>query len=431
MAALFQIKSAKAQSLQTDVVKIMAYNVGDYGASTNGCPELALSIKNPYIRTVLKYASPDILACEKMKDNTANVTTNFINNVLDSVCNGCYGYSTYTNVHNASRVNMLYYNTNKFGFVNTTTIYSADPNISDINLHKLYYKSMDLATTHDSIFLCFVVVHLVSGSDSSASRGVQMTGVMSWLNAHVTSPENLFIMGDFNTVSSSEPCYQAAIASTDTNTLFFDPPNQLGQWTSFPATFANYLTQSTRTTDPGDCLATGGIFNRFDHILCNGTVKNGYNSVKYIPGSYTVIGQDGQHTGHALIDAPANTSVPGYVDTALYYTSEHLPVSLNVGITYTVYAGIEEISQARDLDIKYNNIATTTVNIFPVRSSIPDFLTNCEVAVYDLQGRMISNHTVNLNQRNTIDVSSLAQGMYLLRIMKNGTPFYNGKLVKE
>jgi hypothetical protein len=111
--------------------------------------------------------------------------------------------------------------------------------------------------------------------------------------------------------------------------------------------------------------------------------------------------------------------------------SEHLPVSLNLGFTYTVYAGIDEISQARDLEIKYNNIIANAVTILPVKSSIPAFLNNCEVILYDLEGRIISKSICNLNQTNTIDVSSLSNGMYLLQIKKNGTPFHNGKVVKE
>src|ERR1039458_8670988 len=214
-------------------------------------------------------------------------------------------------------------------------------------------------------------------------------------------------MGDFNVISSSDGCFAPFVTSSNPNTLFFDPPNQLGQWTSFPYQYADYLTQATRLVDPGDCNSTGPMANRFDHILITAPIKNGTDSCKYIPGSFTVIGQDGHHTNESLRDTPVNNSVPANVDSALYYMSEHLPVSLNLGFTYTVYAGIDEISQARDLEIKYNNIIANAVTILPVKSSIPAFLNNCEVILYDLEGRIISKSITNLNQTNTIDVSSL------------------------
>ena len=431
IVALLHVKSLNAQILQTDVVKIMTYNVGAYGSTSSGCPLQTIAAKNPYLRTILEYVQPDIIGMEKMKASSSIATSTVVTNVLDSLCTGCFGHSTYTNVTGDSRTNMLYFNINKFGFVSTVPVYTADPNISDINLTKLYYKSPNLSTTHDTIFISFILVHLLSGSTSVASRTTEANGVMTWLNANITTSENIIVMGDFNTLASSEGCFTAFINSSNNITKFFDPPNQLGSWSSFPSNFANYITHSTRTTDPGDCLATGGLVNRFDHILCNTAIMNATDSISYITNSYKVIGQDGLHIGHSMIDAPTNSVVPGIVDSALYYMSEHLPVTINLAITYTVYSGIDTISKAKNLEIKYNTITTNNITINVVKSTIPEFLNNCEAMIYDIQGRLISNNIINLNQTNTLDISTLANGMYLLKLSKNGTPFFNGKMVKE
>ena len=144
-----------------------------------------------------------------------------------------------------------------------------------------------------------------------------------------------------------------------------------------------------------------------------------------------VTGQDGQHTGTDLLASPTNTSVPGNVDSALYYMSEHLPVTLKLGINYTVYAGIKESADATDLQINYNSIATNVLTISTAKSKNQPLLNNCQAMIYDLQGRCLSVHYLDLNQAASIDVSSLSSGMYILKIMNDGTPIYIGKFVKE
>ena len=325
---------------------------------------------------------------------------------------------------------MLYFNTNRLGFVSSTVIYSADNSISDITLHKLYYKSTDLSTTHDTVFINIVLAHLVSGSGSDAQRGTEIAGAMTWLNAHITSPSNLFFMGDFNTTSSNETCFQDMINSGNGNTKFYDPPNQLGDWSNNPSSFADYLTQSTRTSDPGDCNATGGLNNRYDHILVTNTIMQGTDSVLYIPGSYKVIGQDGLHTGNALIDPPTNNSVPGNVDSALYYMSEHLPVALKLAVTYPLATGIDNNS-IQNIAINYSSYITDKLIIQPIKDkTIANNYTHCIAIVYDIQGRIISKNNINLNQINTIDESVISEGIYFLRIMNDTSPIFIGKFIK-
>jgi PKD repeat protein len=332
---LLPLTFSYAQSFQKDTLTIMVYNTLNYGfPSTSGCPSLITANKDGYLKTILRYANPDIVGLVKMDASPASFTTTaIVHNVLDSVCLGCYGHSNFTNVSGYTKENMLYFKTSKFGYIGTTTIYSGDPNISDINLHTLYYKDPNLSISHDTAFINIVLVHDKSGSTNASNRATEIGGAMTWLNAHVTSPGNYIFMGDFNVQKSTEACFQDMINSTNTNAQFYDPPNQLGNWANSPTAFANYLTEDTRMTDPGDCGATGGISTRFIHILCTQPIMQNTKAVQYIPGSFTVIGQDGNHTNKALTDSPTNTSVPAPVLNALYYMSNHLPVSIKVSIT--------------------------------------------------------------------------------------------------
>ena len=406
---------------QSTTLTVMNYNVGNYGApATTSCPLLNLTQKNAYLRTIMQYVSPDIVALTKMSNlSTIFSNTTVIDSVFNKNCAGCYSHAGFTNVSGYSKVNMLYFNTSKLGFLNTSTIYSGDPSISDINLHKLYYKSPTLATQHDTIFINVIIAHLKSGSSNSSVRATEISGAMTWLNTHITSAGNYIFMGDFNTQSSTENCFQYLINSSNPNTKFYDPPNQLGNWTSSPTLFSNYLTHSIRTSDPGDCNAIGGINNRFDHILCTQSIMTGTNSVTYIPSTYKVLGQDGLHTNLALIDPPTNTSAPTAVINALYYMSEHLPEVIHLQINYNLSTNAYEIADS-NFTITPNPSSSGIFQVAATNESL-----SC-IEVYNLLGQKIV--TTNSNTQNAvIDLRKEAKGIYYVKI----TDVYKRYVIKK
>ena len=412
-----------------DTVKIMTYNTGNYGfPATVDCPALISANKHIWLRTIVQYAEPDILGMEKMDATPASFTADtVIARVLDSVCAGCYGHTPFTNNSGYGKEDMLYFKTAKFGWLSTTTIFSADNNISDINLHTLFYKSRQLAVNHDTVFLHIILVHLLSGSGNASDRSSEVAGAMSWLNGHVTGPGNYIFMGDMNTQSSNESCFQQLINSGNQNIKFFDPPNQLGNWDTEPDSFAHYLTQSTRTTDPGDCSAVSGMDDRFDHLLCSAPIMQGTQAITYVPASYHVIGQDGLHVNKALTDNPVNTSVPSNVLNALYYMSEHLPVIMQLAIdtTDSISTGITSQYIQPEVRWSYNTLVNHQLEI---KTAIE--AQNCEIRVYDLTGRLLSYSLLNNFGATSISVSHLANGVYLLNILQQGRVVQTGKFVK-
>ena len=407
-----------------DTIKVMTYNVGNFGtAPTTSCPLFNFNLKSGYLRTILKYENPDIIGMAKINGDEMFCTDTIVNLVLDSLCTGCWGYGNYSVVSTYPKENMLYFNTNKFGFKSSTVIYSGDPNISDITLHKLYYKSPDLAITHDTIFLKIVLAHLLSGSGSTSNRGLEVAGAMTWLNANIGSNENLIFMGDLNTTKSTETCFQDLISSPNINTKFFDPPGQLGNWSASPTLFANYLTQSTRTTDPGDCNATGGLSNRFDHILLTTPLMTGTDSMEYIAGSYKVIGQDGLHTNNALTDSPTNISVPANVNSALYYMSEHLPVKLYLMIhNNSTTAGVSSIKNATaEIKIYPNPFTSTTTIVF----SEDEWH---KIKITDVYGKEVKTFTIS-GKQCTIGKGEMSKGIYFVQITDGQKNICNRKIV--
>jgi hypothetical protein len=420
-----------AQNSFIDTIKIMTYNVGNFGKSpSTQCPLLNPELKSSYLRTILKFENPDIIGMTKIGGTQSFCTDTIINDVLDSLCDGCWSCGTYSKISTYSIVNMLYFNNEKFGFAGSTVIYSADKNCSDITLHKLYYKTPNLSSLHDTLFLRIVLAHLVPGSGSTASRGSEIAGAINWLNNNSTGFENMIFMGDFNTTSSNETCFQNLINNTNNFTKFYDPPDQPGDWAKNPDDFALYLTQNTRTSDPGDCNPTGGLNNRFDHILLNSAVMNGTDSIQYIPGSYHVVGQDGKHTGKSLIDAPVNTSVPGNVDSALFYMSEHLPVMLHLKVSYPINTGMESYSD-QQLNIDYSSIVTNKIEVrLRVDNSMKNQYNNPKIIILNKLGQTISSNTATLNKPNIIDLSGLPAGIYLMEV-KTDKGMFVRKFVKQ
>lgn len=421
---LFNIALLNAQTA-LDSIKIMSYNVGNFGiAPTTSCPLLNINTKSAYLRTIISYENPDIIGLVKMNADANFCTNTVLTNVLNPICNGCWGSGSFSTVSTYTKADMLYFKTNKFGFKNSTVIYSADPNISDIKLHKLYFKSPNLATTHDTIFLKIVVAHLKSGSGNASDRATEIGGAMSWLNANTTTNENIIFMGDFNTTSSNESCFQKLINSTNPITKFYDPANQLGDWSANPNIFAHWMTQSTRTSDPGDCLATGGLNDRFDHILISSSLKNGTNSLGYIAGTYQVVGQDGNHVGAALIDSPTNISVPSTVNNALYYMSEHLPVVLKLVVNNPSVFSTNSIA---DLESQISITPNPSTAQFKVL--IPESIKIDTIKVFTLMGAELVSESVTTNPE--INLSQFSKGIYFIQLIDEYQNYVFKKVVLQ
>ena len=431
---LFLVNQSKGQLNFTDTVSILSYNINNYGtASTKSCPLEGSPSKNTYLVNILTYLNaPDIVSFQKMMGTPVTLASDSMQkHIMDSVCAGCYANTIYTNVSGYKKVNTLFYKKSKFGYLGTTSIYTADNSISDINLHKLYYKSPSLSTLHDTVFLNVIVVHDASGSSSDAQRGTEIKGAMKWLSTNVKQEGNFLFLGDFNTQNSNEACFQAMINPTDTTTRFYEPTNQLGDWAGSPQLFAKYLTQSTRRVDPGDCASTNAMTTWFDHILCSSPIMKGKKNVYYIPNSFKVIGQDGLHTGVAINDAPTNTSVPPDVLNSLYMMSEHLPVQLKLLISNSInlpigfdYFKISTLNTKASLEWKTNNNSiASSYEVERSRDGL-DFFTI----------QSIPTNIGNISGYNYSDYESLNAPIVYYRIkeiLKNGNITYSSVLKSQ
>jgi hypothetical protein len=323
----------------TDTLKVVAYNVLNYGDGCQG----TLHTLNGYFKTIIQYAQPDLLSCEKMDafSPAASGVANLANVITDSALNvvfpNRFAFATPTNTAGDIAMSCLFYNKQKLTYIKTETLVV---NISDFDMYKLYYNDPNLAITHDTTFLYVVVNHTQSGSSSTA-RDQQVTQEMQVLRNKFAYFPNLINMGDFNVHASTETGYQSIIANSDTNTMMSDPSfypdrinNYPADWDNNPSSFKSFLTTSTRLSAsiPNSCGTDGGAKSWYDHIFISPWLVKGSDFISYIPNSYQTIGNDGNRLGVDINSASPviNTSAPSAVINALFQMSNKYPITIKL-----------------------------------------------------------------------------------------------------
>ncbi|MCD4680219.1 MAG: T9SS type A sorting domain-containing protein [Bacteroidales bacterium] len=406
-----------------DTVKVMHYNLLNYGNTTGYCNTSNNNIddKDPWLREILNYVKPDILTVNEIGANT-----NIHQRLLDSTLNvngiGHYAKSVFTNMAGSYILNMLYYDTTKFVLHSQDVVQPVT--VRDINIYKLYYRSADLAISHDTIFIICLAAHLKAGNNSgdAATRAVMTLNMMNYLSTNY-SEGNFLFCGDYNTYTSSATAYQNLVNYSNVNYRFHDPINRPGGWNN-NSSFADIHTQSTHSSSNG-CASGGGMDDRFDQILISEKIINGSEKVEYIYGSYTAVGQDELHFNQSINGTPTNTSVPADVLNALYNMSDHLPVTLDLKITSST-SSIEDKS-SNDIQIDFINPVNDVMDI-RITSSPNDSVI---LEIYSRLGTQLEQRSISLGDAEcTIDLTAYPVGLYFLVIRDSGGSFYSEKFIK-
>ncbi len=414
--------TAKAQ----DTLTIMQYNLLNYGNFTSYCTTSNNNVarKTGYDAIIVHYVKPDVISVNEMT-TTRSYHDNLLNNGLntDGVDYYAKASDTFSNGDQYT-MNVLYYNKNKLGEAGHTI---AQTYIRDIDVYKLYYKSANLSQG-DTTFIYFVVAHLKAGNKSSDAdeRAVMANSTMEYIATHHPD-ENYLMMGDFNVYTDTEPAFQAFINYKDTAIRFNDPVNRIGDWHNH----YNYRMVQSQSThffgSDSDCAVGGGLDDRFDFILLSNNVKYGNKKVKYVPGSFYVVGQDGKHFNKSLRDAPTDTSVPKNVLTALYNNSDHLPVTLKITVNQQPL-GIPQMHS----DINQLRFTNPVNNILNLKVDAAKTI-SLKVEVYSLLGQKVMQRKFSIskgNSQQTMDVSSLINGLYILRFTESNGHSFSRKLLK-
>lgn len=394
-----------------DTIKVMQYNLLNYGNYTDYCPQNLNNIndKNRYIRTILTAYYPDIFTvCEVGK--ASNLPDDFLRNNLN--INGINYWKTEAgaNTSNSYLTNCIFYNSEK---LTLRKHHVAQSYVRDVDIFTFYLKN-DALAQGDTTNLTCIVAHLKAGydADDEEKRRVMCRNIMNNIQ-NLYRNSNVLIMGDFNLYTNEEPAYQLLTnKKTYPDTYFIDPlyPYGVGAWNE-DSHYEDYHTQSTNRQGDG-CRSGGGLDDRFDFILMSENIYGGKDKIQYVDGSYHAIGQDGRHF-NSSINSPKNHDVPQTVADALFNNSDHLPVTM-------------ELVFSKDLDVNEISTSTLRFDIYPnpakEKINIRFYQNNfgkANIVIFNSLGQLVYSDEISVSEgveEYVIPVENLRQGVYFLKV---------------
>ena len=402
-----------------DTIRLMHYNLLDYGNSgfcsmtTNDTDE-----KDAWLSEIIAYVRPDIFTVNELSE-----VTGFHSRILNEVMNQS-GYADFSmaqspNIANSYIVNQLYYNNEKFVLESQAV---AQSEVRDIDVYSLYHVNERLVAG-DTTFLHCIVAHLKAGtsSDDELQRELMTQNALDWLEAN-GRPGNYVFMGDFNFYDANEGAFQLMIGNNDPVFKFYDPVDEIGNWHNNNA-YAQVHSQSTRSSQTGNCGASGGMDDRFDFILMNKTLFERADNLHYLEDTYWALGQDGLRLNGTIVDPP-NSSLPLFVLDALFGMSDHLPIVMELVVEETL--GVDDVYAPEPMRVYFNN---------PVKDALKLRFAQTEadlagISLYAASGSTVLRKEVYVsgNMAIEIDISGIPAGFYILYI-QSVTGSFSGKLM--
>jgi hypothetical protein len=408
-------------SLQSqDTLTLMHYNLLMFGNNTSWCTQSNNNYvdKTGYLKTIVDYVKPDILTV-----NEINMATLYHDYVLNNALNvngiDYYQRGNPPNHSNSYIINQIFYNSEKLTMISNLAI---ENNYRDIDIFRLKVEQPGL---QNDVYLNCVIAHLKAGDspEDESERASETSKLMNYLN-NTNVSGNYTMSGDFNVYTASEQAFQNLLFYTNANIRFYDPINKIGAWNN-NSFFESVHTQSTHIN--GDCFSSGGLDDRFDFILASDEIINGSDYMKYVPNSYTALGQDGEHFNKSLTSSPQNNSVPEDVLEALYSMSDHLPVVMKIIVGENL--GLQKIRE-QDFTVTMQN---------PIHSELKLMITTRKhidlvVHISNPLGQLLFSGFYPMDQSTTsvqIPFAKFPQGMYLMQIGEYQSQLSTWKIIKN
>lgn len=403
--SLFSLHS----SAQIDL-KVMCYNVLNFPNGSAG--------RTDTLKKVLDYYTPDILMVQELKSPNGLI---FIQDALNEVSSDYYGTGTYVvQQSNPSSSNKLQqniaFNAAKLGLAYEEVVQT---NYRDVNYFKLYLKTADLDILNDTTFIHCYVTHLKSSQGATNEQlRYEMAQVMRSEINNLPADSYVLCAGDFNLYTSNEPAYQHLIQTGLNNTLV-DPIDMPGYWHDFSFPNKEILTQSTRLNSLSDG-AGGGLDDRFDFILQTENLQTVNSELYYVDGTYDALGNNGTCYNLDLLDCSDVNNVPDSIISALYYSSDHLPVVCTLRSDRVLGASVDE-----NFDFTmYPNPSDNLVTIHSPKQ-IKD------VTLLSSTGQVLLTKNLKTPVESTdFNIDHLADGVYFVRVTSSNNTVIIKQLIK-
>ena len=306
---LFLLLSLPA--LAQEPIRLCTYNVLNFSTETSGDRVAALE-------TVLDEVVPTILVAHEIAGLSG--ATRFQQDVLQFVDSRL---TLAPFVDGPDSDNALYVDTTR------VTVVAHTPITTDLRNLDAWVVAVNGTT--DTLLIVGCHLKAADDKESRTQRAEEASAINSILHTY-TGRFGCVVAGDLNVYNSDEEAYQ--ILTTFNTSVVVDPINKPGDWHNNEA-FAGIHTQATHDSAVGGFIS-GGVDDRFDFLLLSPSMMT-----KYVAGSYTAFGNDGQHFNKSINAEPANNAVSQTVANALFNASDHLPVYLDMefqGVT-----GVEDV----------------------------------------------------------------------------------------
>lgn len=444
---VFILGCSEAAMAGGDTLRVMAYNVLYYG---NGC-QGPNGNYHQYLKTIIRHTNPDLVSLEKLAsvkqrpdDKFGTAPYGFVDSILKFGLNaafpGRYACCPFSNKARTNNQSLVFYDQQKLGFVATVSTYV---NVTDFSTYKLYYKTPDLASTRDTVFLYVTANHTMSGDEFEKVRNIQVTGVMDGIKRHFSRLGNHINLGDFNVRTSDEGFYQLLTSPgpLDTGFRFYDPPFYPDRVLQYPANwdhngkFLPYFTTSTRVSAsiPNSCGSGGGGKNWYDHIFLSSWIVNGNNHLRYVPRSYRTIGNDGQRFKVSINNGNIhkNASAPPEVIEALYQMSNKYPIMVDIEVN-TARTGnppVDPEISGTDLELEEVSVDGPADGVLTMH--FPTHLSGQQVSVRisDQNGAKAWKNDFVIHDLEVQSKCKLASGEYTLTIEGHHNLIFEKKIV--
>ncbi|MCB9252011.1 MAG: hypothetical protein H6605_06060 [Flavobacteriales bacterium] len=407
-----------------DTLQLMHYNLLNYRNSTTQCTGSTNdpSLKDANLKVLFKEIKADIITCNEIGANIVNASR-ILDNALNTDGINHYDQAQYSNNGFSSLTNMLFYNKNKFTLYGQDIIYKDLDQIDlvrVIDVYKLYLNSG--VKNGDTVRLHVVVAHLKAGNTSNdqIERDKMTMALMDYL-LQQKERYNYIFSGDFNVQSSSEKAYQNLINHSTVSIRFYDPVDAPGNWNN-NNNYANLHTQSTRSSSSNVCFSSGGMDDRYDFTLASDEIVKGSLGLKLITGSYKAYGNDGGRF-NSDINGLTNKALPQNILDALYQTSDHIPVLLQL----SVFPKSNFVRKDPGSILSVPSIFDLSISI---QSNMP--YAELEYHLINIYGQIVSEGTATLSSsgRFNLNTENLNGGYYYLTLTENGQYKENFKLLK-
>ena len=376
-----------------DSLKITFYNLLNFPSSQQDRADT--------LKKILDFIQPDIFVVNELTSFNGGAIIK--NNVLNSGSSNDFKSALYFNGPDTD--NLLFYNQNKFELYSQQQI---PTQLRDISEYVLYYKNQ-LGIVNDTSFIYIYSIHLKAGSTSS-NEELRRQEVETFKQFLVNNNryERLIVGGDFNFYYHTEPACQEILYGQGLDLI--DPINEMGNWHNNNS-YNNVHTQSTRSATGGYAGgAYGGMDDRFDIIFTSNDVMDGTSGLQYILNTYVADGQDGSYFNQS-INNTNNSQLPQDIARALFYMSDHLPVSLMFSIN-------------APLSILNPSNHNTNLNFLnSTKNLVLDFkrVEKSKIIIYDLTGKIVYLDRFDSQKHIEIELLFLPKGFYIVDcFLQNG-----------